>query len=465
MARVFRQQYTRPIPADAQRVTIKNKKGESVPAVRFKGSDGKTITAPVTLKGKNAGTHCRVKSPTWYGKVKGVPVPLCTNKEASEVMLGDLVRKVERGEAGMVDPFEAFRKRPVAEHLADFRAHLESQGRNRRYVDLVLSRVETVFAACGFRTLADVTADPVARWLAEQRSKAPVLVELDNREEGWSLEEVAGLLHVKKFSVAPLMTRHGLRAIGNGKARRFPRATVEALLAQRKGGLSADTSNAYITQLKAFGNWLAEERLPDNPFRRLKRSRPGEDRRHARRELTPEELPRLLSTTRASKRTFRGLTGEARFHLYALACGSGFRAGGLAGILPECFDLNRAPPVVSLSVRTDKSRRGKVQPLPADVAELFRAYLVGKPAGQPLWPGTWASLRAAALMLRKDLKDAGIPYTVQGPNGPEYADFHALRHTYLTLLGRSGVDLRTQQELAGHESPVTTARLLPRPPS
>jgi hypothetical protein len=121
--------------------------------------------------------------------------------------------------------------------------------------------------------------------------------------------------------------------------------------------------------------------------------------------------------------------------------------------------LGAHAPVVSLSVRHDKSRRGKRQPLPADVADLFRAYLDGKPAGSPLWPGTWAQLRAAAAMLRKDLKAAGIPYTVQGHDGPEHADFHALRHhTYLTLLGRSGVDLRTQQELAGHTSPVTTAR-------
>ena len=46
-------------------------------------------------------------------------------------------------------------------------------------------------------------------------------------------------------------------------------------------------------------------------------------------------------------------------------------------------------------------------------------------------------------MLRTDLDAAGIPYTVEGPEGPEYADFHALRHSYLTLGGRSGIDLRT----------------------
>jgi hypothetical protein len=61
-------------------------------------------------------------------------------------------------------------------------------------------------------------------------------------------------------------------------------------------------------------------------------------------------------------------------------------------------------------------------------------------------------------MLRMDLEAAGIPYAVEGPDGPLFADFHALRHTYLTLGGRAGIDLRTLQELAGHSTPTLTAR-------
>src|SRR5207244_5674178 len=66
--------------------------------------------------------------------------------------------------------------------------------------------------------------------------------------------------------------------------------------------------------------------------------------------------------------------------------------------------------------------------------------------------------KKGAEMLRIDLEVAGIPYTVEGPDGPLYADFHALRHTYLTLGGRAGIDLRTLQELAGHSTPTLTAR-------
>ena len=61
-------------------------------------------------------------------------------------------------------------------------------------------------------------------------------------------------------------------------------------------------------------------------------------------------------------------------------------------------------------------------------------------------------------MIRGDLEAADIPYAVPGPDGPEYADFHALRHSFLTLGGRAGIDLRTLQELAGHSKPELTAR-------
>src|SRR5262249_15960006 len=51
-----------------------------------------------------------------------------------------------------------------------------------------------------------------------------------------------------------------------------------------------------------------------------------------------------------------------------------------------------------------------------------------------------------------------VGFCVPGPDGPLYADFRALRHSYLTLGGLAGIDLRTLQELAGHSTPTLTAR-------
>jgi excisionase family DNA binding protein len=459
MARVFRQQYTRPIPEGAERVTVKGKKGKQVEAVRFKGADGKPVVAPVTTKGKNAGKYCRVASPTWYGWVDGQAVPLCANKAASEIMLGEKLKKAAHAEAGMADPFQAHRKRPLAEHLADYRREVEARGGSPRYVEMVGSRLAALLDGCGFRLTADLSASRVLDWLAGLRSTAAAPAELPEGKAWFTPREAAALLGVQVKSVGVAVRRGRLEAAGKGKARRFPRATVEALLARPDQGASVETTNQYLRHLKGFCNWLVKDRRTgDNPLAHLTPGNSQVDRRHDRRELTADELRRLLEVTRASTRAFRGLTGEDRFHRYATACGTGFRALGLAGLTPERFELDGEPPVVTLAARKNKSKKTKVQPLPADLAGLLRANLKGKPAGARVWGGTWASLRVGAEMLRIDLQAAGIPYVVDGPDGPLHADFHALRPTYLTLGGQPGIDLRTLQELAGHSDPKLTAR-------
>src|SRR5262249_17816944 len=114
------------------------------------------------------------------------------------------------------------------------------------------------------------------------------------------------------------------------------------------------------------------------------------------------------------------------------------------------------PPAVALSAANAKNGRAAVQPLPPDVAGLLRDYLRDKPAGRPVWPGTWYADGDAAEMLRIDLEAAGVPYAVEGPDGPLYADFHALRHSYIALLDRSGATLKEAMQLARHSDPKLT---------
>src|SRR5262249_34783676 len=162
-----------------------------------------------------------------------------------------------------------------------------------------------------------------------------------------------------------------LPATGNGKARRYPRATVLALVANRAKGCAPETVNHYTKSARAFFRWLVKaKRLHSNPLETLQLANAAVDVRHARRELTADELRRLFNAARSSKRVYRGLTGEDRYHLYLTAAGTGFRASALASLTPASFDLHpengAEARTVTLAVRDDKSRRGKVQPLSSD---------------------------------------------------------------------------------------------------
>src|SRR5262249_45018555 len=155
---------------------------------------------------------------------------------------------------------------------------------------------------------------------------------------------------------------------------------VEALLERRGQGAGAQTRNYYRGHLRAFGNWLVKDRrLGENPFRHMEAENTTTDRRHDRRELSIEELCRLLSTARDSARFFRGLAGLDRFPLYATACGTGFRASAPASLTPESFDLAGDLATVTLAARHAKNRKTMVQPIPPDLADLLRRYLDEKP--------------------------------------------------------------------------------------
>jgi hypothetical protein len=131
--------------------------------------------------------------------------------------------------------------------------------------------------------------------------------------------------------------------------------------------------------------------------------------------------------------------------LYAAAMVTGFRASELTSLAPSSFALEAEPPTVTVKAGYSKNRREAIQPLPPDVAAALRAYLAGRPAG-PVWPGeVWPD--RAADMLREDLRAAGIPY--RDAEG-RVADFHALRHSYITLLQQTGVHPKLAQELARH---------------
>ena len=220
-------------------------------------------------------------------------------------------------------------------------------------------------------------------------------------------------------------------------------------------GRGLRTVNFYMKAAKQFIRWLVRERrLVENPLIHLTTLNAETEVRHGRRALSVNELRLILTSALGSKVNFRGLTGQDRHYLYLTAMSTGLRVSELASLTPGSFDLKGDRPTVTVMAAYTKNRKMAVQPLPDDVATALAVYLRAKSQSQLVWPGTW--IEKAAKMLRIDLEAAKVPYVTEGPNGREFADFHSLRHSYVSLVVASGATVKVAQSLARHATVTLT---------
>lgn len=67
-------------------------------------------------------------------------IALFRDKTASEQRAAQLVKEIELARAGVVDRFKEHRKRPLVEHLVDFKQSLLAKGNTGGYVKTVTCR-------------------------------------------------------------------------------------------------------------------------------------------------------------------------------------------------------------------------------------------------------------------------------------------------------------------------------------
>lgn len=219
---------------------------------------------------------------------------------------------------------------------------------------------------------------------------------------------------------------------------------IESLLAS----ISPVTQRYGLRHLRRFGRWLVEVKgLRENPFgaTRLKQAQQSE-RTYKRVSIpleTVDALVRHLETRGGPVR--RRLSAASRALLYRVAAQSGYRAAELRWVDGGSL----VDGGIRLPADRTKNRREAWQPLPSGT---FRDLVeVAARTSGPLWPGGWSI--HAAQMIQADLVAAGLP--TASPAGGIY-DFHSLRHTYVTTLGRSGIGLKEAQTLSRHEDPRLT---------
>jgi integrase len=306
----------------------------------------------------------RKKSKTWwirYYTPDGVrhKVAGYPDKKATETKAAELERRGIRLDAGLVEPCDVHAKTPLAEHLADYVRTLTAKGNTGKHVSLTETCVQACLDGCRFVRIADVQPSAVLSFLDDLRQQ----------------------------------------------------------------GKSIATANYYLTAVKGFTRWLwKDRRIGSDPLAGLAKLANAEtDVRHARRELSTDELAVLLETTRQSRRSFRYLTGPDRFALYLTAAGTGLRAAELASLTPASFDLAAMPPVVRLQSAYAKNRKQAELPLSTEVADVLRDYLAGKPTDALVWPGTWSNA-ASAKMIRLDLAEARKKWVAAAQDARQQAE-------------------------------------------
>lgn len=279
----------------------------------------------------------------------------------------------------------AFSK-PLAEHLDDFHQSILDDNRTIDHANLVKARVKAVLDGCHFAFFTDISASKVKTFLKKQREK-------------------------------------------------------------KKGSVSHQTSNHYLASFKQFCRWMVDDRrATENPVNHLDGLELKKNNiRHPRRSLTETEMTKLLKSAAAGPVRHR-LTGRSRAMLYRVAMETGFRRDELRVITPLSIAFDDAIPYIFLSDSDTKNGKEAQQAIRPELATELRDWIheAGILSNDPLWPDLTQN---TALMLRKDLKAAGIPYV---DDSGRYADFHALRHSFITHIAKGNQNVKVAQRLARH---------------
>jgi len=355
-----------------------------------------------TAKDPKTGKKVKKKSAYWYIDYKTADgtrkrVKAFKDKAATAQLAAKLEREAEQEEVGIIDKYKEHRKRPLKEHVTDFKASLVAKGNTAKHADQQTKRISTVFEACGFHTWQDISASKVQKAISNLRRT----VEIVQRE--------------------------------NVNGKRVRKQETRDL-----GPISAKTQGYYLKAVKQFCRWMVQDsRVAESPVEHLQPKRATSAKRRA---LGPNEIRTLLDKTRNAEPIF-GMGGPERALLYLLAVETGLRVSELKSLKAECFNFGSN--TVTIAAAYTKNRTDAVLPLKQETAEMLKDFLKFKvPNGSAFnMPHT----SNFAKMLRKDLALANVHC-----DGREKLDFHSLRHTFGTMLAASGVHPKTAQDLMRH---------------
>ena len=207
---------------------------------------------------------------------------------------------------------------------------------------------------------------------------------------------------------------------------------------RRKQKKSPKTLNEYLSAIGALLNWL-EPAIGPNPLGRVERIQMAVEPMRKRRAFTVDELRRLIAA------------GGERGIIYLVAASTGIRRGELRSLEWRDVVLDMAQPFIFVRKSIAKNHKDAKQPLPHYVArELEKLRPIDFGTNERLFKRGMPDMDT----FRRDLAAADIEYI---DNQGRFADFHALRMTYSTLVALVEASERIRMELNRHSDWRLTA--------
>ncbi len=226
------------------------------------------------------------------------------------------------------------------------------------------------------------------------------------------------------------------------RVKRIDRLALRAYIAfLQQEGVGKRSLSRKISTLRSFFRFLRREGVVEsNPARQV--WLPRQDKKLPL-FLAQDEIRTLLEAPDRS--TFLGLRDRAILEtLYS----TGIRVGALVSMNRGNLDL-----IGEMIKVREKGKKERLCPLGSYAVRALRKYLDARPrqpASAPLFINRSRerlSAESVGKMLKKYIKQAAINKKITP---------HAIRHSFATHLLDAGADLRSVQELLGHESLSTT---------
>ncbi len=499
MGTVFKKSVTRNLPDGAtvtsrrRRATLRElrKNPDQATVVeqiaKWRDRKGDWQTGVVIIRGDGT-QRVRTMSATYYAKfrdgdelVQVLPTG-CRDLQAAKSKLADLEKTAEKIRAGSITTMDVkvgdHNRTPLDVHISEYVEYLRKGRKNADRIKTTETRLKEIARVCHFERLRDMNADALTSWLATEAGT------------GRSAAVLNGFVEVA-VSFGYWLTGKRIRGrkshqLGEIRLPRNPFAGLGRfdIRADRRRQRRA-LSEPELQRLLFTARWrpLAEYGRESEPVD--VKNMPTDSRSRKTWTLKPLEYQDIPAAVEAGRRCLEDnpefvaeldRRGLERTLIYKVAVLTGLQRGEIEALTIGHLDLNPTCPLIRLGPTETKNRETAEVPLHSGLAEDLRMWLRLKQepiatdsdvlplhSVDPILDRTEPVFNVPKQLVKsldRDLAAAGIE---KKDDRGRTIDFHALRHSFGTLLSTSGVAPRTAQQAMRHSDIALTMNVYTDP--